>query len=312
VPFGFAFSPPSTTLGQRLSAVCLVLCAWLWSLSAHAADILLVAAEDSASVQSFTRALSQLRPADNVRFQPLSSLPSPTRLDSATRLVLLDLPSFEWRLQDSAGPPTLVLRISRLQARQHLSVTLPARLTLLWSDPSPIRQLRLIQALMPQVRKIGVLYDDHSEFLLSELQLAALSLNLEIVAEPWINTNDSRPLQTLLNNSDVLLGLDDPDLYNPKTAKNLLLSSYSRQVPLVGPNASFVRAGSLVSSYSDQNDWLNVLDTLLDMPTANWPRSHYPAHFKVLSNPQVARSLGIEPIDEAELATRLAEGENRP
>ncbi len=43
----------------------------------------------------------------------------------------------------------------------------------------------------------------------------------------------------MLKNSDVLLGLDDPDLYNPKTAKNLLLSSYSRQIALVGPNAAF-------------------------------------------------------------------------
>ena len=62
----------------------------------------------------------------------------------------------------------------------------------------------------------------------------------------------------------LLLGLDDPDLYNPKTAKNLLLSSYSRQVALVGPNAAFVRAGSLASTYSDQPDWLAILDQLLD------------------------------------------------
>jgi len=116
----------------------------------------------------------------------------------------------------------------------------------------------------------------------------------------------------LLIDSDVLLGLDDYDLYSPKTAKNLLLSSYTRQRALIGPNAGFVKAGSLASTYSDQNDWLATLDTLLDRPTASWPRALYPQRFKVLSNPQVARSLGIEPIDEQSVATRLAEGENRP
>jgi ABC-type uncharacterized transport system substrate-binding protein len=51
------------------------------------------------------------------------------------------------------------------------------------------------------------------------MRQAALPLGLEVVTERWDNTHDSRPLQALLKNSDVLLGLDDPDLYNPKTAK---------------------------------------------------------------------------------------------
>ena len=147
---------------------------------------------------------------------------------------------------------------------------------------------------------------------LKELHQAAAPLNLQIVSQRWDNTQDSRPLQTVLRNSDVLLGLDDPDLYNPKTAKNLLLSSYSRQVALVGPNAAFVRAGSLASTYSDQPDWLAILDQLLDRPPATWPRTLYPDRFKVSSNAQVARSLGIEPIDEASVARQLAEGERHP
>ncbi len=119
-------------------------------------------------------------------------------------------------------------------------------------------------------------------------------------------------MQSVLRNSEVLLGLDDPDLYNPKTVKNLLLSSYSRQVALIGPNVAFVRAGSLASTYSDQPDWLAILDGLLDRPPATWPRALYPDRFKVSSNAQVARSLGIEPIDEASVARQLAEGESHP
>jgi hypothetical protein len=292
--------------------VCLAIGGLLWGLTASGADILLTGAEDSPGVQTFIQALSERRPTDNVRFQLLASLPAPDKLPSATRLILLDLPSLDWRLQDSQGPATLVLRISRLQARQRLSNVLPPRLSLLWSDPPLERQLRLTRLILPQVRRVGVLYDRHSEFLLKELRLAALPLGLEIVTERWDNTNDSRPLQALLKNSDVLLGLDDPDLYNPKTAKNLLLSSYGRQMALIGPNAGFVKAGSLASTYSDQSDWLAVLDDLLDRPPATWPRTLYPKHFKVLSNPQVARSLGIEQMDEASVASQLAEGERHP
>jgi len=309
-----AYRPPckSPGVGHLLAMLCLVIGGWLSSLSANAADILLISAEDSPGVQSFIQALRELRPGDQVRFQPLADLPAPGKLDDETRLILLDLPSLDWRLQDPQGPATLVMRISRLQARQHLGDSLPPYLSLLWSDPPLDRQLRLTRLLLPQVKRVGVLYDDHSEFLLKELRRAAYTLGLEVVTERWDNTHDSRPLQNLLNNSDVLLGLDDPDLFNQKTAKNLLLSSYSRQLALIGPNAGFVRAGSLASTYTDQGDWLVILDQLLDQPPATWPRTFYPLRFKVSSNPQVARSLGMEQINEASVATLLAERERRP
>ncbi|NVZ99771.1 ABC transporter substrate-binding protein [Pseudomonas gingeri] len=300
-------------LGKLASGLLVLLMALLMVMAqARAADVLLTGAEDSSGVQAFTGALAQQRPEDRIRFVPFTQLPPPSQLPPGTRLILLDPPSLDWRLGDRQGPATLVLRISRQQARQRLGEQLPNQLSLLWSDPPPSRQLHLINAVLPQARRVGVLYDDDSEFLLAELRQAARPLGLEIVPQRWDDTADSRPLQNLLRGSDVLLGIDDPTLYNPKTAKNLLLSSYARQLALIGPNAGFVKAGSLASSYSDQNDWLAILDKLLDQPPASWPRTLYPSRFKILSNPQVARSLSLEPIDEVSIATRLAEGESRP
>lgn len=296
----------------RLWQRALLLIGLLLTAPAWSANILLTAAEDSAGVQDFAQALARQRPADHVTFTPLKDLPAPRQLPADTRLILLDLPGLDWRLQDAEGPPTLVLRISRLQAHQRLGSMPHPRISLLWSDPPLDRQLRLITGILPQARRIGVLYGNDSEFLLRELSQYAAPLGLEIVPQLWNNINDSRPLQSLFRTSDVLLGLDDPQLYNPKTAKNLLLSSYAQQLPLVGPNAGFVKAGSLASTYSDQTDWLGVLDRLLDRPPASWPRTLYPQHFKVVGNPQVARSLGIEHVDESNVAARLAEGEKRP
>ncbi|MGE8469514.1 ABC transporter substrate-binding protein [Pseudomonas putida] len=289
----------------------LLLCLWpLGPLSAG--EILLVGGEDQPGIRSFVAAFESHRPHDQVRFQTTADLPRPSRLKADQRLVLLDSAALEWRLSESAGPPALAMRVSRVQAEQRLGKSRPAFLTLLWSDPPLARQLRLARYLLPQAQRIGVLYGEHSVFLLDELRHAARPLGLEIIAQDWPDPRDSRPLQQLLGNSDVLLGLDDPALYNPKTAKNLLLSSYGRQMALIGPNAGFVRAGALASTYSDQDDWLAVLDQLLDQPPTRWPRSLYPARYGVSGNQQVARALGLEPIDPNAAAKALAEGESTP
>ncbi|EKT4465700.1 ABC transporter substrate-binding protein [Pseudomonas putida] len=296
---------------MRLLLRLLLFCLWPLG-TVSASEVLLVGASDQPGIRSFVSALQAHRPQDQVHFKAVADLPRPGQLKADVRLVLLDVAALEWRLGEAAGPPALALRVSRVQAEQRLGKSRPAYLCLLWSDPPPARQLRLVRYLLPQARRVGVLYGEHSRFLLDELRLAARPLGLEIVAQDWPDPRDSRPLQRLLGNSDVLLGIDDPDLYNSKTAKNVLLSTYGRQMALVGPNAGFVRAGALASTFSDQDDWLAVLDQLLDRPPASWPRSHYPAHYGVTGNQQVARALGLEPIDAEAAAVVLAEGEPLP
>lgn len=291
-----------------------VLAALLWGNCAAvcAADILLTAARNTPSIQNFVTDLSQRRPGDQVRFVETDKMPSPGKISDQTRLVLLDTASLDWRLGDSQGPRTLVLRVSRIQAHERLGEKRPPTLSLLWSDPPVTRQLLLIRHLLPEARHIGVLFNSKSQFLLKELRHAALPMGLRVISQPWTPDAQSQSLQSLLDRSDVLLGLDDPDLYNAKTAKNLLLSSYAHQQPLLGPNASFVKAGSLASTYSDEIDWLDTLNALLDQTPERWPRAHYPQRFKVMSNPRVAQSLGIIAIDDAAVTISLTQAEQRP
>ncbi len=136
-------------LGHLLAMACLLSGGWLHNQSASAVDILLTGVDDSPGVQSFVQALVQMRPADNVHFQPLASLPPPGKLAADTRLILLDLPSLDWRLQDPRGPATLVLRISRLQARQHLGHALPPHPQPALERSATGPALRLTRVLLP-------------------------------------------------------------------------------------------------------------------------------------------------------------------
>lgn len=297
--------------GRHLRIIAIAALVWLNCTAASAADILLTAAKNSPAIQSFVNNLSQRRPGDQVRFLETDKMPSPGRLAEHTRLVLLDTASLDWRLGDSEGPRTLVLRVSRIQAHERLGEKRPPTLSLLWSDPPVARQLLLIRHLQPEARQVGVLFNNRSQFMLKELRHSALPLGLRVISQPWTPSTENHSLQRLLARSDVLLGLDDPDLYNAKTAKNLLLSSFARQQALLGPNAAFVKAGSLASTYSDETDWLNTLDDLLAQAPEQWPRAQYPQHFKVMSNQRVAQSLGIITIDDIAVTTRLSHAERR-
>ncbi len=294
----------------HFAALACLLALLVWPPPSMASEILLAASNDSPALRRFVADLAARRPGDRVRLVPASELTTPSALPADSRLVLLGADALDWRLSDPGGPPTLVMQISRVQAHKRLKDSQPAHLTLLWSDPSPERQLHLIRQLLPQARRIGLLYGDDSRFLVNEVRQHAAAQGLAINAWFWPDTRDSRPLSRMLDESDVLLGVDDPALFNPRTIKSVLLASYGRKQVLIGPSAAFVPAGSLSSSYSDQRDWLNSLDELLSQPPSQWPRAAYPRYFKVLSNPQVARSLGIELSDDVDQAGRLQHWES--
>lgn len=271
-----------------------LLCLLLGTSLARASEILVAAQHDSPALQQFVSQLAARHPAEPVRLVHTPQLGRPSTLPADSRLILLGAEALDWRLSDPHGPPTLILQISRVQAQQRLGDRRPDGITLLWSDPPAGRQLQLIRQLLPRARRVGLLYSDASRFLVNEIRQQAAQQKLAVNAWYWPDTVDNRPLIRMLEESDVLLGIDDPALYNPNTIKGVLLASYNHKLALIGPTAAFIRAGSLSSSYSDQQDWLETLTQLLAQPPQRWPREAYPQYFKVLSNPQVARSLGVD------------------
>lgn len=277
--------------------------------AAQAMDVIIAASQESPALSDFASTLQKQRPADRILLVQNGNLPA--QLPADGRLILLGEQLLSWRLRAEDAPPTLILQISRMQARMALAGRpLTRQTTLLWSDPPPLRQLQLLGELQPHVRKIGVLFSRDSQFLLPEVEQAARQTNLQLQTQLWDDTRDSRALGRLLDNSDALLGLDDPQLFNPLTIKQILLASYDRRKALIGPTAAFIRAGSLSSSYSNQADWLDTLNSLLDQPPARWPQTLYPQRFHIISNTSVARSLGVDRYSDEELARRLQDKES--
>lgn len=303
LPYSWSFKSIMWVYVWRLAGLCCLLCCV--DLRAHA-QVILSAESDSPAVRNFTQELAQALPEHGIQYMPRSELESRSNFSADTQLILLGPALLDWRLElKQSSPATLIMQVSRVQAYQRLSNQQPQHLTFLWSDPPLNRQIALLKAMLPGLKNIGVLYGNHSSFLLKEVEQIMQAENLTLHKYYWPDSYDARSLADLLNKTDVLLGLDDTRIYNPSTIKSILLSSYARKQTLIGPTAAFIKAGSLSSTYSDKDDLLSTLQRVLKTPSATWPHSLYPDEFKVKVNQQVARSLGIQKTRSSTLAKQL-------
>ena len=117
-------------------------------------------------------------------------------------------------------------------------------------------ELEWLARLLPSSRRIGVIY--HSSDVkqrVARAELLAPGVNLTIQAY-HIDGPQELPdaLENLADRADVLWGVTDPVVFNPETAKSLLLFSFRHQIPLIGQSTPWVKAGALYALDRDYGD----------------------------------------------------------
>lgn len=177
-------------------------------------------------------------------------------------------------------------------------------------DQPLARQMELIRLAIPDRGRIGVVLGPDSVAALQSLQAAASEAKLGLAVEKIRAAEELLPaLQRVLADSDVLLAVPDPLVFNKGTVQSLLLTTYRYQDPVIGFSHAYVRAGALASVHTTPEQVGRqagdvVLRALGSRPA--WlPPPEYPKYFSVSVNYQVARSLGLSIGDEAELLQKL-------
>jgi ABC-type uncharacterized transport system substrate-binding protein len=209
---------------------------------------------------------------------------------------------------DNTPPPLLSILVPRLAFERIAS---PARLragtlSAVFLDQPPGRQMELIRLALPGRHTVGLLVGGESTPHIPGLEKAAIERELQIVVALAPPSGLAASLQTLLGDTDVLLALPDPAVFNSQTAASILTASYRRQVPLIGFSPAYVRAGALAAVYSTPaqvgargGEVLRQAMAARTLPPPQWPRE-----FLVTVNQDVAHSLGFN-IDEASLQENL-------
>lgn len=180
------------------------------------------------------------------------------------------------------------------------------RVTALFRDQPLLRQLRLAKLILPNLRRVGIIHG-HEGLPQTPAQLERLS-KLSIQAIDIEGRADwPKQLSQLMLENDVLLGVEDPAIYNRDTIRSILLTTYRRGKFLIGPSRGFVGPGSLASCYTAPDQYIQqLLDVVAELlRTQQLPSPQYPRAFRVAVNPQVAASLGLSVPDEKSLTSRL-------
>jgi putative ABC transport system substrate-binding protein len=176
------------------------------------------------------------------------------------------------------------------------------------------RQIELIKLALPQARRIGLLlgavsHTTQQAALADVLKSRGLTLVSRTVAP---EETVFAALRFILDESNVLLALPDPQIYNSNSIQNILLTSFRAQIPMVAFSPAYVRAGALLAVYSTpaqigKQAGELVYEVLQGRPL---PAPQYPRDFSIGVNEQVARSLGLVLESEA-LAEQLLRQEKR-
>lgn len=176
------------------------------------------------------------------------------------------------------------------------------------------RQLDLMQLAQPDIKHVGVLWGPDSQSLRPLLQAALASRGLQESGASVVQANAvGEATRQILQDSDAVLAIADPLVYNSATVTNILMASYRAKQGVFAFSPAYVKAGALVGLYNTPAQiGAQTADTVRQLVRgAAVPAVQYPADFTLSVNEHVARSLGLS-LDEAALLQRLKRMERKP
>lgn len=207
------------------------------------------------------------------------------------------------------GTPTIAIFVSRAQVTDSLEQLQSA----LYLEPPMVRQVALARELMGDEVPLGVLAQSRSRLAVAGLNGAMIK---KYAVKPYYLDdygNINRALVDLLDECFALVGQYDTSLYSAENIKNILITAYRQNRPLIGPSGAYIRAGALATTYSDLDDVSRRLSDILKvgLKRRQWPSPGYNPHFKIRFNEQVARSLNLTLPDAGQLVEAIKRRESQ-
>jgi putative tryptophan/tyrosine transport system substrate-binding protein len=112
------------------------------------------------------------------------------------------------------------------------------------------RYFELLRQAMPLRRRVGVLLGQDTQHLKPVLTKAATARGMSLSTASVQDADLYTALQSVLNESDVLLVLPDGSLFETGALQNMLITAYRRRIPVLTYSAAHVRAGATLALHT--------------------------------------------------------------
>lgn len=195
-------------------------------------------------------------------------------------------------------------------------VTCPGHLcTALYIDQPLQRIFRILAVAFAERKEAGVLLGPVSGKQSDELATLAGKTGFHLRSTEIHKADELLPaLDTLLKQASLLLAIADPVVYNPRTAKSILLTTYHYRVPVVAYSKAYADAGATLSVFSTPEQiarqTAGIIRAFLDAGKHSLPPPRYPEHYTIRINSHVARSLGLKLDSNPELQSMIKDADH--
>lgn len=193
---------------------------------------------------------------------------------------------------------SLLVPQSTLQALEDRHQAHGNRLSAVYLDQPMLRQLRLAQQVLPQLKRISLIYSDDSIHYYRQAEAACRRLGMSLSAVKLDDPGHiATAVQESLRDNHALLAVPDSRIFNAQTIKPILLSSIHLNKPVIGGfSDSYVNAGILSGVYSTPAAIGRLAAEMLRNRKAELRQDPVRLHssdFEIAINARVARALGL-------------------
>ncbi len=179
----------------------------------------------------------------------------------------------------------------------------------IYSGQSFKRQLFLAKVINHESKNVTVIFGRQSRYYLSEYKKTSEQLLFNLSFE--ILRQQEPVLQSFYRinpTGGFLMILNEAHIYSIQNLQSLLISSYKKQIPMIGSKKSDTKIAALASVYTP----LNLLakeaaEGVLDLCQKNKAMPlKYSQHYKVNINKEIAKHLNYSHLDEKKLQLEIA------
>lgn len=163
----------------------------------------------------------------------------------------------------------------------------------IYFDPPLRRQLMVVKRVFPHLQRFSVLCSQKNSACPHQPDYSPVTI---------YRRNEGRniiyQIKKMLSETDALIAIPDREVFNRKQLHAILLTAYRLKKPIIGYSNEYVRAGSLISTYSTPAmlgmHTAEFLERFFSHQQSQLPHLQSTKYFSVIINRSIAESLNMK------------------